>query len=108
MTAILRILRSTRGVAMVEYAILLALIAAFCIGTISGLGSNVNKALKTVAGCSGNGGGSGGGGSANGGGGGFGCTGGAGAANGGGGSGGSGTGGGGGNGGGGTGGHGKP
>lgn len=106
MTAIRRILRSTRGVSMVEYAVMLALIAVVCIGAISGMGSSVNKAFKTVAGCSGNGGGQDAGGSANGGGGGFGCTGGVGATSGGGGSGGSGTGAGGGSGGGP--GHGKP
>jgi len=42
---------------MVEYAIMVALIAANCIGAIGGLGSKVNKALKDVATCPGNGGG---------------------------------------------------
>ncbi|HKU66196.1 MAG TPA: Flp family type IVb pilin [Candidatus Baltobacteraceae bacterium] len=57
MGRIFRVLRSTRGVSMVEYAIMLALVAALCIGVIGGLGSSVNKAFKTVAGCSGKGGG---------------------------------------------------
>lgn len=96
-----RLFRDKRGVSMVEYAVLLALIAGLCLGTVSALGSSVNKGFKTVVGCMGNGGGTGAGGSANGGGGGSGCTGGAGAVNGGGGSGGSGSAGGGGHGGGG-------
>lgn len=57
MTAIFRILRNTRGVTMVEYAIMVALIAALCIGAVGGLGSKVNKAFKDVATCPGNGGG---------------------------------------------------
>jgi Flp pilus assembly pilin Flp len=91
-TAFFRLFKNSRGATMVEYAIMLALIALFSIGTISALGSSINHGFKTVAGCMGSGGGTGGGGSANGGGGGSGCTGGAGAANGGGGSGGGGTG----------------
>ena len=54
-----KVLRHSRGVTMVEYAVLLALMAAVCIGAVSALGSSVNKSFRTVAGCSGHGGGNG-------------------------------------------------
>jgi Flp pilus assembly pilin Flp len=69
-----RLFRCSRGVSMVEYAILLMLISVVCLVIITSLGSGVNKGFKTVAGCIGNGGGTGTGA----GGGGSGCTGGAG------------------------------
>lgn len=69
MTALFQLFRNTRGATMVEYAIVLALIALISIGTISALGSSVNHGFKTVADCmgSGNGNGNGAGGCPNGG-----------------------------------------
>lgn len=68
MAAVLRILRSNRGVSMVEYAILLALITLVGLAVVSTLGTSVKHSFQTV-GCigsgqgsgNGNGGGSGGG-----------------------------------------------
>lgn len=70
MTALLRLLHNTRGATMVEYAVVLALIALISLGTITAVGSSVNHGFKTVASCmgSGNGNGHGSGGCPNGGG----------------------------------------
>jgi Flp pilus assembly pilin Flp len=44
-----RLLRCNRGVTMVEYAILLLLIAVVSIGVIATLGSNARNAFSSVA-----------------------------------------------------------
>lgn len=41
--------RDTRGVTMLEYGLIAALIAAVCVGTISALGSGINTAFTNVA-----------------------------------------------------------
>ena len=38
------------GQALVEYALILSLIAVFCIGALTLLGQNVNNILNTIAG----------------------------------------------------------
>lgn len=42
------ILRDDEGATMVEYGIMVALIAAICIGLITTLGQNVSNAFSTV------------------------------------------------------------
>jgi pilus assembly protein Flp/PilA len=46
---VIAFLRSEDGPTAVEYAVMLALIIAFCIGTITTLGSNANAKFNTVA-----------------------------------------------------------
>ena len=45
-----RIRRQEEGQALVEYALILSLIAVFCIGALALLGQNVNNILNTIAG----------------------------------------------------------
>jgi pilus assembly protein Flp/PilA len=45
-----RIRRQEEGQALVEYALILSLIAVFCIGALTLLGQNVNNILNTIAG----------------------------------------------------------
>jgi pilus assembly protein Flp/PilA len=45
-----RFLKSDEGPTAVEYAVLLALIVAVCIGTITTLGSNANTTFNSVGG----------------------------------------------------------
>ena len=45
-----RIRRQEEGQALVEYALILSLIAVFCIGALTLLGQNVNAILNTIAG----------------------------------------------------------
>lgn len=45
-----RIRRQEDGQALVEYALILSLIAVFCIGALTLLGQNVNNILNTIAG----------------------------------------------------------
>jgi pilus assembly protein Flp/PilA len=45
-----RFLKSDEGPTAVEYAVMLALIVAVCIGTITTLGSNANTTFNTVGG----------------------------------------------------------
>lgn len=40
----------TRGVTMLEYGLIAALIAAVCVGAVTTLGTNVNTQITTVAG----------------------------------------------------------
>jgi pilus assembly protein Flp/PilA len=42
-------LRSEDGQALVEYALILSLIAVVCIGALTLLGGNVNNVLNTIA-----------------------------------------------------------
>ena len=44
----MRVLRDEEGATMVEYGIMVALIAAICIGVITTLGQNVSNAFSTV------------------------------------------------------------
>lgn len=48
MNTIGRILRDDEGATMVEYGIMVALIAAVCIAVVSTLGQNVSNAFSTV------------------------------------------------------------
>ena len=48
MTRIWKILRDDEGATMVEYGIMVALIAAVCITVITTLGQNVSNAFSTV------------------------------------------------------------
>ena len=41
--------RREEGQALVEYALILSLIAVFCIGALTLLGQNVNNILNTIA-----------------------------------------------------------
>jgi len=43
-----RIRRQEEGQALVEYALILSLIAVFCIGALTLLGQNVNNILITI------------------------------------------------------------
>jgi pilus assembly protein Flp/PilA len=43
-------LRSEEGQALVEYALILSLIAVVCIGALTLLGTNVNNILNQIAG----------------------------------------------------------
>ena len=45
-----RVRRQEEGQALVEYALILSLIAVFCIGALTLLGQNVNNILNTIAG----------------------------------------------------------
>jgi len=45
-----RIRRQEEGQALVDYALILSLIAVFCIGALTLLGQNVNNILNTIAG----------------------------------------------------------
>ena len=47
-TLIQKFLRDESGATMVEYGIMVALIAAICIGTVGILGVNVDEAFGTV------------------------------------------------------------
>lgn len=47
-TTIKNIIRDDAGATMVEYGIMVALIAAICIGVITTLGQNVSNAFSTV------------------------------------------------------------
>jgi pilus assembly protein Flp/PilA len=42
-------IKSERGASLVEYALLLALIAVICIGAITLIGGNANKKLSSAA-----------------------------------------------------------
>jgi pilus assembly protein Flp/PilA len=44
-----RLRRADEGQALVEYALILSLIAVFCIGALTLLGGNVNTILETIA-----------------------------------------------------------
>jgi pilus assembly protein Flp/PilA len=44
-----RLRRREEGQALVEYALILSLIAVFCIGALTLLGQNVNNILNTIA-----------------------------------------------------------
>lgn len=48
-TLLLKFLRDESGATMVEYGIMVALIAAIAIGTVSVLGGQVNGAFSTVS-----------------------------------------------------------
>lgn len=52
MTPIRSIIRSSRGVTMLEYAIMLGLIAVFCFTVITMVGWTVSQTFQTVANCS--------------------------------------------------------
>lgn len=45
-----RVRSQEEGQALVEYALILSLIAVFCIGALTLLGQNVNNILNTIAG----------------------------------------------------------
>jgi len=45
-----RVRNQEEGQALVEYALILSLIAVFCIGALTLLGQNVNNILNTIAG----------------------------------------------------------
>jgi len=47
-TVIRKNIKDERGASLVEYALLLALIAVVCIGAITLIGSNANTKLSTV------------------------------------------------------------
>ncbi len=40
----------TRGVTMLEYGLIAALIAAVCVGAVTTLGTNINNEFTTIAG----------------------------------------------------------
>jgi pilus assembly protein Flp/PilA len=44
-----RLRHREEGQALVEYALILSLIAVFCIGALTLLGTNVNNILNTIA-----------------------------------------------------------
>jgi pilus assembly protein Flp/PilA len=44
-----RLRRREEGQALVEYALILSLIAVFCIGALTVLGQNVNNVLNAIA-----------------------------------------------------------
>jgi pilus assembly protein Flp/PilA len=44
-----RLRRREEGQALVEYALILSLIAIFCVGALTLLGQNVNNILNTIA-----------------------------------------------------------
>ena len=46
--ALRNVLRDDEGATMVEYAIMVALIAAVCIGVVTTLGTSVSKAFSNV------------------------------------------------------------
>jgi pilus assembly protein Flp/PilA len=46
--SIRNVLRNNEGATMVEYGIMVALIAAICIAVVSTLGKNVSNAFSTV------------------------------------------------------------
>lgn len=48
LSAVRNVLRDEQGATMVEYGIMVALIAAICIAVISTLGQNVSNAFSTV------------------------------------------------------------
>ena len=49
MKAILRFLKDEQGATMVEYALMVALIAVFCIGAVTTLGEKIDENLKAAA-----------------------------------------------------------
>ena len=48
-SAILRFIRDEEGASLVEYVLLVALIAIVCVGAITLLGTNTNAKLNTAA-----------------------------------------------------------
>lgn len=48
-SAVLRFLREEEGASLVEYVLLVALIAIVCLGAITLLGTNTNNKLNTAA-----------------------------------------------------------
>ena len=48
-SAVLRFLREEDGASLVEYALLIALIAVVCIGAVTLIGANVNTKLNGAA-----------------------------------------------------------
>jgi pilus assembly protein Flp/PilA len=48
-TAVTRFLREEDGASLVEYALLIALIAVVCIGAVTLIGNNVNSKLNSAA-----------------------------------------------------------
>ena len=48
-SAVLRFLREEDGASLVEYALLIALIAVVCIGAVTLIGTNVNAKLNSAA-----------------------------------------------------------
>jgi pilus assembly protein Flp/PilA len=48
MSILRNVLRNEEGATMVEYGVMVALIAAVCIAVITTLGQNVNNAFSTV------------------------------------------------------------
>ena len=48
-TAVTRFMREDDGASLVEYVLLIALIAVVCIGAITLIGNNINDKLNTAA-----------------------------------------------------------
>jgi pilus assembly protein Flp/PilA len=48
-TAYLELRRQEEGQALVEYALILALIAVICVGALQLLGGNINSKLNSIA-----------------------------------------------------------
>jgi pilus assembly protein Flp/PilA len=46
----LRLGNDKRGVTMLEYGLIAALIAAVCVGAVTTLGTNINDTFNTIAG----------------------------------------------------------